>query len=97
VPLPSSGTVSVIRWLSVLDPSRHDTSADASGDLLINGKQLQRVSALPQRHAALMVVRTSSHQILNNHNGFFKSEFVDFLVRYVMDIEAMRFEARLAR
>jgi hypothetical protein len=77
--------------------ARHDTSADASGDLLINGKQLKRVSASPQPHAALMVVRTSSHQVLNNHNGFFKPEFVDFLVRYVTDIEAMRFEARLAR
>jgi hypothetical protein len=44
-----------------------------------------------QLYEPLMVVRTNSHEIINNHNGFFKPEFVDFLVRYVTDIENKRF------
>jgi hypothetical protein len=60
----------------------------------------QRQALLPLRqhraNEALIVVRTGSKEIIDNHNGFFKPEFVDFLVRYVSDIETKRVKTKAA-
>jgi len=69
---------------------RDPQTTDVSQEWLINGKRL-KPEAPHQPYEPLMVVRTNSHEIINNHNGFFKPEFVDFLVRYVTDIENKRF------
>ena len=43
-----------------------------------------------------MVVRTRITEIIDNHNGFFTPEFIDFLVRYVTDIETKPVKTKAA-
>ena len=63
---------------------------DASASWSINGKSLSRVAQKDRHNTPLMVVRTQSHDILDGHSGFFQAGFVDFLIRYVDDVEAIR-------
>ena len=76
---------------------RDASSADPTGDVWIDAKHLFRTDNMAQPYAPLMVVRTGSREVIDGHNGFFNPEFVDFLVRYVTDIEAKRFGTTLAR
>ncbi len=63
---------------------------DALGSWSVNGKSLSRIAQTDRHNTPLMVVRTQSHDILDGHSGFFQPGFVDFLIRYVDDVEAIR-------
>lgn len=70
-----------------------DSTADVTAEWRINGKHLLPLGQ-HRPNEALMVVRTRSKEIIDNHNGFFTPEFIDFLVRYVTDIETKRVKTK---
>ena len=76
---------------------RDPLGTDVTGEWHISGKHIAPISDKPQPYAPVLVVRSTEKQIINGHNGFFQPNFVDFLIRYVTDIQTKRFAVRDAR
>jgi hypothetical protein len=72
-------------------------NTDPTAAWTINGKRLTPITDPRQPNAALVVVQSRSTDIIDNHNGFFRPEFVDFLVRYVGDIQLKRIKTTQQR
>lgn len=75
------------------DPLKTDPTAGWT----INGKRIQPFGESQQPYSPLMVVQSRSTNIIDNHNGFFTPEFVDFLLRYVGDIQLKRLKTTVER
>src|SRR5215510_12034588 len=72
-------------------------ATDVTAEWHIAGKHIAHISDTRQRYATVIVVRSTEKHIINGHNGFFQPHFVDFLIRYVSDIQEKRFASRDAR
>lgn len=72
-------------------------NADPTAGWTINGKRIQPAGKDHQPYAPVMVVQSRSTEIIDNHNGFFTPDFVDFLLRYVGDIQLKRLKTTATR
>jgi hypothetical protein len=78
--------------------AKNPTGTDISAEWRINGKHIEPINReTRQPYAPFVVVRSTERQIINGHNGFFQPQFVDYLIRFVTDIQGKRFSTRHER
>ena len=73
---------------------------DITDSTWIGGAHLTRVSSGVQRvvpNSPLMIIQTRNNLLINGHSGFFTFPFIQFLRRYVADIETKREHTRPQR